>query len=133
MGGAASLSCCFVESRTEPSAHVEKAPASWRRKQTVATGERFISIYQFQTLLTRHAVQYLRPDVCLCGGITGTNTNLTLGGAGNTTISSAIATGVGGLMHSVRHPGRLATEHQDVVGPVAVIEIGDGRGGGEKD
>jgi galactonate dehydratase len=38
----------------------------------VATGERFISIYQFQALLTRHAVQYLRPDVCLCGGITGT-------------------------------------------------------------
>jgi galactonate dehydratase len=37
----------------------------------VATGERFINIYQFQTLLTRHAVQYLRPDVCLCGGITG--------------------------------------------------------------
>jgi galactonate dehydratase len=38
----------------------------------IATGERFISIYQFQTLLTRHAVQYLRPDVSLCGGITGT-------------------------------------------------------------
>jgi galactonate dehydratase len=38
----------------------------------VATGERFTSMYQFQTLLTRHAVQYLRPDVCLCGGITGT-------------------------------------------------------------
>lgn len=37
----------------------------------VATGERFTSLYQFQTLLTRHAVQYLRPDVCLCGGITG--------------------------------------------------------------
>jgi galactonate dehydratase len=37
----------------------------------VATGERFISLYQFQTLLSRHAVQYLRPDVCLCGGITG--------------------------------------------------------------
>ena len=37
----------------------------------VATGERFHSLYQFQTLLTRHAVQYLRPDVCLCGGITG--------------------------------------------------------------
>ena len=29
------------------------------------------SLYQFQTLLTRHGVQYLRPDVCLCGGITG--------------------------------------------------------------
>lgn len=37
----------------------------------VATGERFHSIYQFQTLLTRHGVEYLRPDVCLCGGITG--------------------------------------------------------------
>jgi galactonate dehydratase len=38
----------------------------------VATGERFISLYQFQTLLNRRAVSYLRPDVCLCGGITGT-------------------------------------------------------------
>ena len=38
----------------------------------IATGERFTSLYQFQTLLTRNAVQYLRPDVCLCGGITGT-------------------------------------------------------------
>jgi galactonate dehydratase len=37
----------------------------------IATGERFTSVYQFQTLLTRNAVQYLRPDVCLCGGITG--------------------------------------------------------------
>ena len=37
----------------------------------VATGERFISLYQFQTLLNRRAVSYLRPDVCLCGGITG--------------------------------------------------------------
>lgn len=38
----------------------------------IATGERFISLYQFQTLLNRRAVAYLRPDVCLCGGITGT-------------------------------------------------------------
>jgi len=37
----------------------------------IATGERFTSLYQFQTLLTRNAVQYLRPDLCLCGGITG--------------------------------------------------------------
>jgi len=37
----------------------------------IATGERFTSLYQFQTLLARNAVQYLRPDVCLCGGITG--------------------------------------------------------------
>jgi len=38
----------------------------------VATGERFFSIFQFQTLLNRRAVAYLRPDVCLVGGITGT-------------------------------------------------------------
>ncbi len=38
----------------------------------VATGERFFSLFQFQTLLNRRAVTYLRPDVCLCGGITGT-------------------------------------------------------------
>jgi galactonate dehydratase len=38
----------------------------------IATGERFTSLYQFQTLLNRRAVAYLRPDVCLCGGITGT-------------------------------------------------------------
>src|SRR5262249_56980560 len=37
----------------------------------VATGERFFNLYQFQTLLNRRAVAYLRPDVCLCGGITG--------------------------------------------------------------
>ena len=46
----------------------------WSREHIdipIATGERFTSLYQFQTLLTRNAVQYLRPDVCLCGGITG--------------------------------------------------------------
>lgn len=38
----------------------------------VATGERFTGIYQFQALLTRQAVQFLRPCVCIVGGITGT-------------------------------------------------------------
>jgi galactonate dehydratase len=38
----------------------------------IATGERFTSIYQFQALLTRQAVQYLRPCVCIVGGITAT-------------------------------------------------------------
>jgi galactonate dehydratase len=37
----------------------------------VAIEERFVSLFQFQTLLTRHAVQYLSPSLCLCGGITG--------------------------------------------------------------
>ena len=37
----------------------------------IATGERLHTIYEFQMLLRRGAVQYVRPDVCMCGGITG--------------------------------------------------------------
>lgn len=37
----------------------------------IATGERFTSLHQFQTLLARRGVQYLRPCICICGGITG--------------------------------------------------------------
>jgi galactonate dehydratase len=36
----------------------------------VATGERFISLHQFQTLLSRRGVEYLRPCISVCGGIT---------------------------------------------------------------
>ena len=36
----------------------------------IATGERFHSIHEFDMLLKRGAVQYVRPDVCLAGGIT---------------------------------------------------------------
>jgi galactonate dehydratase len=37
----------------------------------IATGERLHTIFEFQMLLARGAVQYVRPDVCMCGGITG--------------------------------------------------------------
>lgn len=36
----------------------------------IATGERLHTIYEFEMLLKRGAVQYVRPDVCLCGGLT---------------------------------------------------------------
>jgi galactonate dehydratase len=36
----------------------------------IATGERLHSIWEFQALLARGAVQYVRPDVCLAGGLT---------------------------------------------------------------
>jgi galactonate dehydratase len=36
----------------------------------VATGERFTSLHAFQALLARNGVQFLRPCVCICGGIT---------------------------------------------------------------
>jgi galactonate dehydratase len=37
----------------------------------IATGERLHTIQEFEMLLRRNAVQFVRPDVCLCGGITG--------------------------------------------------------------
>lgn len=36
----------------------------------IATGERFFTMQQFLTLLKRGAVQYIRPDVCMAGGLT---------------------------------------------------------------
>ena len=35
----------------------------------IATGERLHTIYEFEMLLARGAVQYVRPDVCLAGGL----------------------------------------------------------------
>ena len=36
----------------------------------IATGERLHTIYEFEMLLKRGAVQYVRPDVCMAGGLT---------------------------------------------------------------
>jgi galactonate dehydratase len=35
----------------------------------IATGERLHTIYEFEALLRRGAVQYVRPDVCMAGGL----------------------------------------------------------------
>ena len=37
----------------------------------IATGERFSSLWEFEMALSRNSVQYVRPDVCLVGGISG--------------------------------------------------------------
>jgi galactonate dehydratase len=49
----------------------------------IATGERFTTIYEFQALLQRNAVEYARVDVCLCGGITGSKKVAALAEANN--------------------------------------------------
>ena len=36
----------------------------------IATGERLHTIYEFEMLLSRGGVQYVRPDVCMAGGLT---------------------------------------------------------------
>ena len=61
----------FYEDPLRPNSFDAMATVADHIDIPIATGERFTSLYQFQTLLTRNAVQYLRPDVCLCGGITG--------------------------------------------------------------
>jgi len=37
----------------------------------IATGERLHTVHEFEMLLARGAVQYVRPDVCMAGGISG--------------------------------------------------------------
>jgi galactonate dehydratase len=37
----------------------------------IATGERYTTLWEFEMALARNAVQYVRPDVCMVGGITG--------------------------------------------------------------
>jgi len=37
----------------------------------IATGERFSTIFEYQQLLAAKGAAYVRPDVCLCGGLSG--------------------------------------------------------------
>lgn len=37
----------------------------------IATGERYVSLYQFDQLIRRNGVDFARPSIGLCGGITG--------------------------------------------------------------
>lgn len=37
----------------------------------IATGERLNNLQEFAMLIKRNTVSYVRPDVCMCGGITG--------------------------------------------------------------
>jgi galactonate dehydratase len=37
----------------------------------IATGERFTTIFEYQQLLEANACAYVRPDLCLCGGLSG--------------------------------------------------------------
>jgi galactonate dehydratase len=44
--------------------------ARWIRVP-IATGERLLTIQEFEMLLRRDAAEYIRPDVCTVGGLTG--------------------------------------------------------------
>jgi galactonate dehydratase len=61
----------FYEDPTMPDNFDQMALIANQIHIPIATGERLHTIYEFQMLLARGAVQYVRPDVCMCGGITG--------------------------------------------------------------
>lgn len=61
----------FFEDPIRPDNFDAMAEVAQKINIPIATGERLHTIYEFQMLLTRNAVQYVRPDVCMCGGISG--------------------------------------------------------------
>jgi galactonate dehydratase len=61
----------FFEDPIRPDNFDAMAEVASKINIPIATGERLHTIFEFQMLLTRGAVQYVRPDVCMCGGISG--------------------------------------------------------------
>lgn len=68
----------FYEDPVLPDNIDEMAYVADKVNVPIATGERFTSLWEFQMLLARGAVQYVRPDVCLVGGISGARKVATL-------------------------------------------------------
>jgi galactonate dehydratase len=61
----------FIEDPVRPESVAAMARVADKIHVPIATGERFSTIYEFEALLSRGAVEYARIDLCLCGGITG--------------------------------------------------------------
>ena len=59
----------FYEDPVTPDNFDEMALVASKIGIPIATGERFFSIWEFQALLQRGAVQFVRPDVCMVGGL----------------------------------------------------------------
>ena len=59
----------FYEDPVTPDNLDETALVAQHIDIPIATGERIHTIWEFEMLLARGAVQYVRPDVCMCGGI----------------------------------------------------------------
>jgi galactonate dehydratase len=62
----------FFEDPVTPDNLDEMAYVASKINIPIATGERYSSLWEFDMALRRDAVQYVRPDVCLVGGISGT-------------------------------------------------------------
>jgi len=62
----------FYEDPTLPDSFDAMAAIAEKIHIPIATGERIHTIFEFEMLLARGAVQYVRPDVCMAGGLTHT-------------------------------------------------------------
>jgi galactonate dehydratase len=61
----------FLEDPIRPDNFDAMALIANRINLPIATGERIHTVQEFEMLLSRNAVSYVRTSVCLCGGITG--------------------------------------------------------------
>jgi galactonate dehydratase len=61
----------FYEDPMLPDSPARMADVQARCNLPIATGERFTTIFEFQQLLENKGCAYVRPDLCLCGGISG--------------------------------------------------------------
>ncbi len=59
----------FYEDPVRPDNFDAMAEVAQKIHIPIATGERIHTIWEFEELLSRKAVQYVRPDVCLAGGL----------------------------------------------------------------
>ena len=60
----------FIEDPIPPDNCNAMADLASRASIPVATGERFMNIQEFEPLLAKHGAKYVRPDLCVLGGIT---------------------------------------------------------------
>lgn len=60
----------FLEDPIAPDNHDVMADLQQKISIPIATGERFISIQEFEMIMQRNGAQYVRPDVCVVGGFT---------------------------------------------------------------
>ncbi|HEY7493086.1 MAG TPA: mandelate racemase/muconate lactonizing enzyme family protein [Candidatus Tectomicrobia bacterium] len=61
----------FYEDPMRPDSPARMGDVQEHCNVPIATGERFTTIFEFQQLLEHKGCAYIRPDLCLCGGLTG--------------------------------------------------------------
>ena len=61
----------FYEDPMLPDSPARMAEVQSQCNIPIATGERFTTIFEYQQLLENGGCAYVRPDLCLCGGLSG--------------------------------------------------------------